>query len=423
MKPPLIFDDSNLRGNLFATQRINPHEIFDARQNLIQLHKRGEQGWLSVVDDKDHIDLIKAQVKVFKKYKNCLVIGIGGSDLGTRAAIHALADKYVGSKIWFTGNTTDPDAISKVFDTIPWKQTCINVISKSGGTLECMSVFLEAKERLEKAVGAKKAAKAIICTTDPESGELRDFAVQNGYATLSVPQNIGGRFSVLTSVGLFPMAMANIKIDALLKSAAKIRDDWFDAFGTSHDIDRFAAWHVAHGRNGRPIHVLFCYSEALREFAMWYRQIWAESLGKLKAHGGPTPVAAIGPADQHSQLQLYQDGPDDKVYTFLNVKNFASKLRIPKSIAKFDDLKYAKNHSFADLIHAAQKATAAALLEQERPVGTLEIDKVSEESLGALFMFYEIATAMAGFLYCINPFDQPGVEASKSNVKQILSTK
>jgi glucose-6-phosphate isomerase len=415
----LSYNDKNMRADLSATDRITPREIMDARQALIKLHKTGEQGWLQILDDKKHIAEIKKAVKQFSKFKHLVVLGIGGSDLGARAVLTALRSTGKKTQVHFAGDTTDPDEIAAIFDALPWKQTAINVISKSGGTLETMSVFFEAKERLERAVGVTKAAKAIICTTDPEQGALLDFARQKGYATLPVPQNIGGRFSVLTSVGLFPIAMSGISIDKILGGASKLRDNWMKYGGTSHMIDQFAAGHIAHYAKKRNIHVLFTYSAALKQLGFWYRQIWAESLGKSKTTG-PTPVAAQGPTDQHSQLQLYQDGPDNKVYTFLNVETFTSKLKVSKSISKIDKLAYAKGHSFADLIHAALQGTSKALIDQNKPVGILNLKKIDEAPIGELIIFYEIAVAMAGLMLHINPFDQPGVEDSKHRVEELL---
>ncbi|MBD3281526.1 hypothetical protein GF391_02155 [Candidatus Uhrbacteria bacterium] len=416
----LTYTDKNMRANLKASDKIAPGEIMDARRELMSLHKNGEQGWLSILDNKKHVKEIKDAVKQFAKYKHLLVIGIGGSDLGARAALYALRTSGKKTQIHFAGSTTDPDEINAVFEQIPWKQTAINVISKSGGTLETMSVFFAAKERLEKAVGVKKAAKAIICTTDPESGALLDFARRKGYAALPVPQNIGGRFSVLTSVGLFPLAIAGVNIDKVLASAKKLRDEWVKFGGTSHMIDQFAAHHAAHSAKGRNIHVLFSYAAALEQIGKWYRQIWAESLGKSPVIG-PTPVAALGPTDQHSQLQLYQDGPDDKVYTFLTVSMFSSKLKVSQDIAKLEKLAYAKNQSFADLMRAAAQGTAQALAEQNKPVGILNLKKIDESAIGEIFTFFEIAVAMTGLLMHVNPFNQPGVEDSKQRVQEILS--
>ncbi len=416
----LNYLDKNMRADLSATDKITPAEIMDARHELLKLHKDGAQGWLNILDDKKHHKAVKNACKQFGKYKHLLVLGIGGSDLGARAALSALRTNGKKTIVHFAGNTTDPDEINAIFEQIPWKQTAINVISKSGATLETMSVFFAAKERLEKAVGAKKAAKAIICTTDPESSALLDFARDKGYATLPVPQNIGGRFSVLSSVGLFPMAMAGVNIDKIVAGAKKLRDEWIKFGGTSHKIDRYAAHHVAHCAKGRTIHVLFTYSSALKQIGQWYRQIWAESLGKSAAFG-PTPVAALGPTDQHSQLQLYQDGPDDKIYTFLTVNVYGSKLKVSKEIIKLDNFAYTKGKNFDDLMHAAAKGTSQSLADQKKPVGNINVKQCDETTMGELFVFFEIATAMTGLLAHIDPFNQPGVEDSKNRVQKILN--
>lgn len=423
----LSYDDANMRGNLSAAQRVSPTDILYAHRDVVARHDSGEQGWLGILDDSEHINAVKTMATRYGKYKNCLVLGIGGSDLGARAVLAAVRLKTPKTNVYFAGDTTDPEALEEILDKIPWKNTCLNVISKSGGTLETMTAFFVAKERLEKAVGHDKAAERIVCTTDPETGDLHDLAVKNGYGILPVPQNIGGRFSVLTSVGLFPLALAGVNISKLLTGARLTRDGWMASTGASHEIDRFAAWHVAHDQAKRQIHTMMVYASALEPFARWWRQIWAESLGKnvkrdgRKHYDGPTPVVFLGPTDQHSQLQLYQDGPDDKVYTFVFAENMRSKLKVPSAAKKFVPTRDAAGRSFQDLLQAETQGTADALVSVGKPVGHLSVNRINEESMGALLMFMEIATAVAGAIYGINAFDQPGVEASKKQVKQLLT--
>ncbi len=417
----MLYIDKNMRADLTSDERITPLQIMDARQELLEIFESGEQGWLKILDDKKYWHTVKAQIKSFAKFKHLLVLGIGGSDLGCRAILEAMRTSGTKTKIHFAGDTTDPDEIESIFNQLDWRHTAVNVISKSGGTLETMSVFFAAKERLEKAVGVKKASQAIICTTDPEKGALLEMAIEKGYATLPVPQNIGGRFSTLTAVGLFPVGLAGINISKILSGAIALRNDWQQYGGASHMINQFSAYHTAHYHKKRRIHVLFCYASALKRFATWYRQVWAESLGKTSV-AGPTPIIAMGPADQHSQLQLFQDGPDDKVYTFLQVDSFQSKLRVPASIATMADLNYAKNKTFQNLIQSALTGTSEALSAQNKPVGILNIKKIDEASIGQLFVFYEIAVSITGLMLHINPFDQPGVEDSKQRVKKLLAT-
>jgi len=423
----LSYHDEHMRGNLSAAQRVSPSEISDARQDVLQRDKNGEQGWLRILDDRSHLNEVKKTIERFKDIKHWLILGVGGSDLGARALLAALRLQGSKTKLYFSGDTTDPEELVSVMDSVPWKQAGINVISKSGGTLETMGAFFVACERLEKAVGVKKAAERIVCTTDPVDGDLHDLAVHKGYGMLSIPKNIGGRFSVLTSVGLFPLGLAGANIGKLVSGACSLRDEWRTETGTGHMVDRYAAWHVAHDRARRQIHVLMPYAASLSSMASWWRQLWAESLGKgkqrngQKNYDGPTPIVFIGPTDQHSQLQLYQDGPDDKVYTFLTADELRTKMRVPNGVKKLSAISYASGKTFSGLLTAAADGTSSALIEAGRPVGNLRLAKINEESLGALITFFEIATAVAGALYKINAFDQPGVEASKRRVKELLT--
>ncbi|MFA6504226.1 MAG: glucose-6-phosphate isomerase [Patescibacteria group bacterium] len=428
----LSYDDALMRTDLSATEKISPQVLREAHDEVQKLHQEGEQGWLSILDDAEYLKAIDAQVKKFSKFKNCLVIGTGGSDLGTRALLEALRRGTLyavrGTRLFFSGDTTDPEAIAEVLDQIPWKQACINIISKSGGTLEPMSVFFEARRRLEKAVGVKTAASRIICTTDAEKGVLKEMSQSKGYATLTVPENIGGRFSVLTAVGLFPLAMTGINIKNLLKGAIEMRDDWMEAPGASHPADRFAAWQVAHEtKKKRNMHVLFTYASSLNGVSHWWRQLWAESLGKATLLNGrpnvygPTPIASMGPTDQHSQMQLYHEGPDNKIYTFVTVGALRAKLTVPASAKSYEATSYMAGKSFLDLLNAEANGSMQALAEIERPVGNIKLAKIDEQSLGNLICFFEIAAAVAGQLYGINAFDQPGVEASKKKTKEILT--
>lgn len=421
------YQDEHMRADLPANARVNPQDMRRARLAVNQLHETGQQGWLDILEDQEYWGLVKQKTAEFKKFKHCLVLGIGGSDLGARAILSAVDAGSRGTRLWFAGDTTDPDQIEEIFKAVPWKQACINVISKSGGTLETMAVFFAAKERLEKAVGKNKASKSIICTTDPEEGELLNYARLMGWATLPIPKNIGGRFSVLTAVGIFPLSLAGVDIKLLLEGARSMKADW-QAGSSSHMADRFAAWQLAHDRHKkRNIHVMFAYSAKLSSLIYWWRQIWAESLGKARRRDGrsnefaPTPVASIGPTDQHSQLQLYQEGPNDKMYTFLTVENFRSKLKIPKTAAKFKPLAYVAGKDFSSIIKAEARGSLQSLIQAKRPVSLIRLPSINEFQLGALIVFFEIATAMAGEFYNINAFDQPGVEESKQRTKLLLT--
>lgn len=387
--------------------------LAQAKRALLEDWRCGRQAWLGSPET-----CLYAPPPL-RRWKTCLVLGIGGSDLGARAAWHALQASSHGMRLEFLGGNADPDEIAWTLDRIDLKSTLINIISKSGDTIESMSTFFLVRERLIKAVGRRAHAAHIIATTDEHEGSLLAFAQREGYATLPIPQNIGGRFSVLTAVGLFPLVCAGIDTRAMCRGAARIRDAFVKESPQKNDAVRFAALHV-HGDVARhqPIHVLMPYSERLRLFGTWYRQLWAESLGKEGR--GPTPVAALGATDQHSQLQLYMDGPADKLITFIDVHAFHATVKVPWSARELKPLSYLAGASFGDILHAERAATAHALKKARKPNGTLYIPAVNAETLGSLFMFFQIATGIAGNLYGVNAYDQPGVEAGKRLMRSFL---
>ena len=394
-------------------------QLDDAKKAVIDAWKNGDQGWLGCPDDSACVSRIKKLVKEKSGFTTCLVLGIGGSDLGARAVWHAMKDEARGMTLEFAGGNTDPDELAAILKRLNLKKTLINVISKSGNTVETMSAFFIVREALISAVGETKARQQIVATTDEESGILHDIVMKEGYATLPVPKNIGGRFSVLTDVGLFPLACAGINIAAMMRGAKESRDECVAETPTQNEAARYAALHVYGDRAlHMPIHIMMPYSERLRLFAFWYRQIWAESLGK-DGHG-PTPIAALGATDQHSQLQLYQDGPKDKMISFIEVEHFKAKISIPRSVKKIPQLAYLSGMSLETIIHAERDATAHALAHEGRVNGTLHVGRVDETTLGAMFMFFEVATGIAGQLYGVNAYNQPGVEASKTVMRTIL---
>jgi len=430
---PVRYDSSNMFRQAVGLHGASAEEIkayaprlAEAKQNLLREWKRKEQGWLGCPDDRRAVDAVIRLAKRKQAFKTCLVLGIGGSDLGARAAFQALKHKARGMQLVFAGANTDPDELKEILSGLDLKTTLVNIISKSGDTVEPMSAFLIVRDELKKAVG-KKFAVHIVATTDAKGGSLRALAKKEGYATLPVPANIGGRFSVLTFVGLFPLACAGIDVKSLLSGAKAIRSQFQTQTPEKNQICLFSLLHVLADRERRQnIHVLMPYGARLQEFGKWYRQIWAESLGKKTdlagdhVNVGPTPIAALGATDQHSQIQLYNEGPNNKVLTFIEISKFASRLSIPASAKQFKSLSYLTGISLQKIIHAERAATAEALRQNRRPNGTLFIPQTDARSLGALFMFFEIATALAGRLYGINPYDQSGVEQGKAEMRRLL---
>lgn len=436
---PINYDAGNMLREAVGLHGASNNEIEKegpkleaAKQDLLEDFKKKKQGWLGCPDEVKLTEkTIKLAERKSKFFDTCLVLGIGGSDLGARAAYQALAHTAKhGMKLVFAGGNTDPDELEEILAGLDWSKTLINIISKSGETIEPMSAFLVARENLVKIVGRKEAAKHIVATTDSKEGSLRKLAEKEGYDTLPIPKNIGGRFSVLTPVGLFPLACAGIDIRMILSGAGQVKSGFLKNKATKDSACLFALLHVLGDSERRQnIHVLMPYSSRLHEFGLWYRQIWAESLGKKYGldgdvvHVGPTPIAALGATDQHSQVQLYMEGPNNKLVTFIEVAKFDSKLKVPQDAKTIGDLKFLAGLDFGRIIRAELKGTADALTANKRPNGRLVIADISPKTIGALFMFFEIATGMAGRLYGINAYDQPGVEEGKAATRAYLTAK
>jgi len=340
-------------------------------------------------------------------FKSLIVIGIGGSDLGARAALQALESSTDDFPIYFCGDTTDPAPLNKLLKTVDLKTAAINVVSKSGETIETLSAFLIIKERLKKIAGAKYS-KQIFATTSPTSGLLKTMAEIEGYQIIP-HMPVGGRFSVLSSVAFLPMACAGIDISKMLQGGIEMAKK-IDCNKISENVPfAFAAVnHHLNTRRKQNILVLMPYSYNLIEFSKWFRQLWAESLGKKGV--GQTPVASLGPTDQHSQLQLYQEGPIDKIITFIKLGKWES-LSIPNEVPL--DAAYLSGTSLGKIVEEELHSTAMALANHRRPSNVITLPELNEHSLGQLFMFFELATAYSAELYKIDAYDQPGVELSK----------
>jgi glucose-6-phosphate isomerase len=313
----------------------------------------------------------------------------------------------------------DPTTLAGLMDVIDFKRTMFNVITKSGGTIETMGNFMVLKKKLIEVVGAGNYKKHIVMTTDPAKGELRKIVNEEGYSSFDIPSEVGGRFSVLSAVGLLSAAVSGVNIKELLEGAR-----WMDETSKNKDIWKNPACmsavlqYIYFGK-GRNISVLMPYSDRLMGFAEWYCQLWAESLGKNEKTGS-TPVRTLGVIDQHSQLQLYNAGPNDKTITFIKVKDCGVTLEIPKDFEKYESIGYLCGHTINELLSYEQKATELALTKNGRPNCSITIDKVSPFTVGALFYMFEMQTAFAGELFKINAFDQPGVEEGKLITSALL---
>ena len=344
-------------------------------------------------------------------------VGIGGSALGPIALHRALNHPYYnslpnrsGPRIHFAENT-DPATLAAILDVANLSNTWVNVVTKSGSTAETVANFLVVRSALVEALGEDGYVERVVFTTDPGKGHLTQIADREGTRTLPIPPDVGGRFSVFTPVGLFPAAVLGLDVEALLRGAAQCVDE-VEEEGVDHPAIRGSAYHflmdTSHGRNVR---VMMPYADALEHTAAWFVQLWAESLGKEGK--GSTPLGAVGTTDQHSQLQIYMDGPQDKVIEFVEIENHPRDLLIPKAYEDLDGVGYLGGHTMAELLNVECDATRKALTEAGRPNCTIKIGTVDEEHLGYLMQALEVQTALAGSLYAVNAFEQPGVEASK----------
>ncbi|MHC5056962.1 MAG: glucose-6-phosphate isomerase [Planctomycetota bacterium] len=388
----------------------------------------GMLGWTELPKSTEAVERSReVWAKVGESIEDLVVFGIGGSALGTTCVATALLhplhnllsrDARRGRpRIWVLDNI-DPDWIAAHLDLIDPAKTVFSVVSKSGTTAETMSQFLVARKMLEDRLG-DDYRRHIVCTTDPEGGKLRGIAADEGFETLPVPQGVGGRFSVLSPVGIFPAVATGVDVEGLLAGAAAMDERCGDADMWKNPALMQAAILHTLGKMGVNIHVMMPYSQALRDYADWYKQLLAESLGKKTArdgsvvHAGPTPAKALGVTDQHSQIQLYTEGPFDKLITIIQVEKFAEALPLPSVYEGIEGVSYLGGHTLAELMAAECAGTQVALEQGGRPFEVVTIPEVNAHVLGELFMWAELAIAYGGELLGIDAFDQPGVEAGK----------
>lgn len=332
------------------------------------------------------------------KYDHFVVLGIGGSSLGTICLQNALTHLFKAPKLFVLDNI-DPAMLTEIEDVIDYSKTLFIVVTKSGGTPETLSEYYYFKQKAPK--------ENFVFITDPEKGILRQVANEEGIPTFDVPENVGGRFSVLTPVGLLPAALLGLNIEDLLKGAMQAWENKELAF-------KLATAQYLLDKQGKNITVMMPYSKRLVRLADWYSQLLAESIGKSE-DVGLTPVKSQGVTDQHSQLQLFSDGPNDKLIIFLEVENLGQEIQIPQN-----PIDYLKGVSFNKLMQTELEGTRQALTKNGRPNITIKLPEVSELTLGALFMHFQTSIAFLGEFYGIDAFNQPGVELSKNLTKELL---
>ncbi len=393
-------------------------------------YQSGSQRWMALPDDQALVSELNAFAAAEgPKYRDFLLVGIGGSSLGAIATVQALAhpfrnalpdDRRTGPRMFVLDNP-DPEKVAATLETVDLDNTLVNVVTKSGQTAETMANFLVVKDALEQAVGKDRARQQIVATTDPKEGLLRQLADQEGYRTFPVPPGVDGRMTVLSAVGLLPAALCGIDIGGMLQGAAAMREASSNRDLRANPGALFAAiaW-LAATKKHKSMLVMLPYADALFGIADWFRQLWAESLGKRLSLGGEevfagqTPIKALGAIDQHSQIQLYTEGPNDKLICLTSVGQYRDAVELTSTPESLLDLAYLRNAELGQLLDRERLATAWALTKAERPNLTLSLPTIDAGIVGELFFMHEFQTVIGGALFDVNPFGQPGVEAGKN---------
>lgn len=432
----LKFNFTNLMSDAVGSEDgLTQKDIAEIRKIVPAAHKKLEE-WRSsqdaifldsVFDDTVTSGIREKAGEIGSRFETLVVLGIGGSALGLKVLASALLEPFWNLRgrsarrqrpRLFILDNIDPETFTALLEIIKLDETCFIVVSKSGKTIETAAQFFVIQARLREKL-KQKWRDHVVVVTDPKEGQLREFADKEGLSSFSIPPKLGGRFSVLSPVGLFPAACVGIDIALLLNGARQMARTC-----AAGDLDKNPAYQIASyhywldREKKKPISVMMPYLDALWPFAEWNAQLIAESLGKEGR--GPTPVRALGATDQHSQLQLYIGGPRDKVITFIGTEGF----RVGPTVTKIENatgsFKLLLGHDMGGILRAEEEATRRALTLAHRPNMTITIEVLDAHHIGELIMLYEIATTFAGALYGVNPFDQPGVELGKKLTMEIL---
>ncbi len=357
-----------------------------------------------------------------------VVLGIGGSALGTRALYPALCPPFHGhhpgsadrGARLIVADNVDPRGFDSILDEVDPHRTTFNVISKSGETAETMSQYLIVRDRLLKVLGAVDYSRRVVMTTDADAGALRQIVNDEGFRALAIPSGVSGRYSVLSAVGLFPAAVAGIDVNELLAGAAAMDERCSAPSLFENPAYLLGAVHyLAHVARQKSVHVMMPYSDALAGLAAWSAQLLAESLGKeldldgRVVHNGLTPLCAIGASDQHSLLQLFVEGPNDKIITFVRVEDHGVRLEIPQGYGDLESVGYLGGRTLGELLNLEQRATEIALAARGRMTTTLHVPRVNAFAVGQVLFLLEVMTVLMAGLYRVDPFNQPGIEEGK----------
>jgi len=428
---------------------VTPAELRDIQGRVSQAHtalqterQQGKIGFWDLYKDAKTLQDCKDTAATFlgKGIENLVVLGIGGSALGTTALATALLEPYHNlltkrrrknyPKLFVMDNI-DPVTFRQMLRLCRPDKTLYNVISKSGGTAETMSQLMVIIEQLEKKVGAPALSDHLVVTTSPRKegapkSLLHPVADKYNLKCFDIPINVGGRFSVFSPVGMFPAAMTGMDVDAMFGGCADM-----DARCQTDELDGNPAYlraavHYLLNEKGKPMTVMMPYADGLRDVADWYRQLWAESLGKAEdldgnaVFTGQTPIKGLGVTDQHSQVQLYREGPNDKIFNILEVRRFDKTVKIPDTLKGIEGIDYLRNSSLNKLMNAELRGTVDALKKSRRPVVRTVLPRVNAHTVAQLLYMLEVETAMMGRLLNVNTFNQPGVEEGKILARKLM---
>ena len=438
------FDFNNMMTDFIGEQGISTQDIeavkgvAEAAFDYFEDNRgTGMTGWAELPYNQDEIvnDIIATAADVRANYDNFVVLGIGGSALGPTAVFNALCHfryndlpKEKRGVKFFVEDNVDPERMLALLDVIDVKRTMFNVITKSGATSETMSQYLIISDILKKAIG-EGWQKNIIATTSSAKGNLIKLAKKEGFKLFFIPDGVGGRFSELCPVGLLPAAVLGIDVKGLLKGAREMDQACVSANPYENPALMAALLQVVAMSKGKNISVMMPYADSLRYIADWYCQLWGESLGKaVDLNGnvvnvGQTPVKSLGVTDQHSQVQLYTEGPFDKVITMIAVDKFRGDVTIADGAEEFPDVNFLCGHTMGELINTERRATEYALTKSKHMNNTIILPEVNANTVGQLLWFFQLETAYAGAMLNIDTFNQPGVEEGKNATYALFNRK
>ena len=420
----LRFDYQNLLYSSFIRCGITEDAIKDMQPKCLQAHQDIQSDRQANIlgfyelPQQDVSPILNYLKGIEDRFDTMVVLGIGGSALGNKAVYSALKTELELKKKLLVCDNVDPTMLHDILQQIDWDRTVFNLISKSGTTSETMAAYMIIADILRQKFPNEYKQRMII-TTDKQKGFLRDIINRESYPSFVVPNNVGGRFSVLTDVGLVSSAFIGLNIKALLSGAESMQLRCEKTGVMSNPAYLNGLLHYLYMRQGKNISVMMPYANPLYDCADWYRQLWAESLGKRynrqgkEVYVGQTPVKALGTTDQHSQVQLYTEGPNDKVFTFLTVDKFHHDYIIPDVHPDREEVNFLANKPLSRLLNTERLATEIALTRAGRPNCNITFPELNEYTLGQFIMLYQVQTVFTGKLLNINPLDQPGVEAGK----------